>query len=139
MTMASLQIGRVMSGGASGNNLQLIVDGSPFIFVRQPDVVRGWSVSPLFIRWNFPPAGVRGARVFAEMAGGLLFTSQPVPVRTTTFNFIDQAGFGVRIEENGRRAWLMGYRFQHVSNAGRVRPNPGANFNFVYLAVSFIR
>jgi Lipid A 3-O-deacylase (PagL) len=139
LTMASFQIGRVMAGGPNGNNLQLIVDGAPFMQVRQPDVVLGWSVSPLFVRWNFPPAGDRGARIFGEIAGGLLFTSQPVPVHTTTFNFLDQAGFGVRFEESERRAWLIGYRFQHVSNAGRVRPNPGANFNFVYLAVSFIR
>jgi hypothetical protein len=138
ITMASLQIGRVLTGGTHGNNLQLIIDGSPFIYVRQPDAVRGWSVSPLFIRWNFPPAGDRGARIFGEVAGGLLFTTEPVPVRTTTFNFIDQAGFGVRIEETEGRAWLIGYRFQHVSNGGRVRPNPGVNFNFVYLAVSFI-
>ncbi len=139
LTMASFQIGRVMAGGPSGNNLQLIVDGTPFLHVRQPDLVMGWSVSPLFVRWNFPPAGDRGARIFGEIAGGLLFTSEPVPVRTTTFNFLDQAGFGVRIEESEGRAWLIGYRFQHVSNAGRVKPNPGANFNFVYLALSFVR
>lgn len=137
LTMASFQIGRVMVGGLNGNNLQLIVDGTPFIHVRQPDAVKGWSISPLFVRWNFPPSG--RARIFGEIAGGLLFTKQPVPVRTTTFNFLDQAGFGVRIEESERRAWLLGYRFQHVSNAGRVKPNPGANFNFVYLAVSFVR
>jgi Lipid A 3-O-deacylase (PagL) len=139
ISMASLQIGRIMSGGASGHNLQFIVDGSPFIHIRQPDSVRGWSVSPLFVRWNFPPTGRRGARIYGEFSGGVLFTSQPVPVRTTTFNFIDQAGFGVRFEEAPGRAWLVGYRFQHVSNAGRVKPNPGANFNFIYLAVSFIR
>ena len=140
LTMASFQVGRVMAGGPGGNNIQLVIDGTPFIQVRQPDVVTGWSVSPLFVRWNFPAAGERGPRIFGEIAGGLLFTTQPVPVgTTTTFNFIDQAGFGVRIEESQGRAWLVGYRFQHVSNGGRVRPNPGANFNFVYLAVSFIR
>ncbi len=138
LTMASLQIGRVMTGGPNGNNLQLILDGTPFFQVRQPDAVKGWSVSPVFVRWNFPPTGERGARIFAEIGGGLLFTAQPVPVRTTTFNFVDQAGFGVRIEENAGRAWLFGYRFQHISNAGRVKPNPGANFNFVYAGVSFI-
>ena len=139
LTMASLQIGRVMAGGSNGNNLQLVLDGTPFFRVRQPDPVRGWSLSPVFIRWNFPPAGERGARIFAEISGGLLFTAQPVPVRTTTFNFVDQAGFGVRIEENAGRAWLFGYRFQHISNAGRVKPNPGANYNFVYGGLSFIR
>lgn len=139
VTMASFQIGRVMSGGPNGNNVQLMLDVTPFFQVRQPEIVRGASVSPLFVRWNFPPAGARGPRIFAEVAGGLLFTSQPVPVRTTTFNFIDQAGFGVRIEAGARHALLFGYRFQHISNGGRVKPNPGANFNFVYAGVSFIK
>lgn len=139
LTMASFQVGWVVSGGPNGNNLQLILDATPLFQVRQPDAVKGWSVSPLFVRWNFPPAGEKGLRIFGEIAGGLLFTAQPVPARTTTFNFVDQAGFGVRIEESDGRAWLIGYRFQHISNGGRVKPNPGANFNFVYLGLSFIR
>ena len=136
--MASLAIGRVMTGGAGANNLELILDATPLVHVNQPEAVRGWAVSPLFIRWNFPPAGER-LRIFGEIAGGLLFTTKPVPPRTTTFNFIDQAGFGVRIEGGARHAWLLGYRFQHVSNGGRVTPNPGKNFNVVYFGLSLIR
>ena len=139
LTLASFQAGRVMAGGPDGNNFELLVDVAPLMVIRQPELVRGWSVSPLFMRWNFPPAGARGPRIFAEASGGLLFTTAPVPVRTTSFNFIDQAGFGVRIEESTGRAWVVGYRFQHISNAGRVKPNPGKNFNFVYVGISFIR
>jgi hypothetical protein len=137
LAMASLAIGRVMAGGPGKGSLELLVDVTPFFQVRQPDLVRGWSVAPLFIRWNFPAIG-GAARVFAEVSGSLLFTTAPVPARTTNFNFMDQAGFGVRLEESRGRAWLIGYRFQHISNAGRVKPNPGANFNFVYLGLSFI-
>jgi hypothetical protein len=138
LAMASLAIGRVMAGGPGKGSLELLVDVTPFFQVRQPDLVRGWSVAPLFVRWNFPAMGDGAARVFGEVSGSLLFTTAPVPVRTTTFNFMDQAGFGVRFEESRGRAWLVGYRFQHISNAGRVKPNPGANFNFVYLGLSFI-
>ena len=138
LAMASLAIGRVMAGGPGKGSLELLVDVTPFFQVRQPDVVRGWSVTPLFVRWNLPAMG-QSARVFAEVSGSMLFTNAPVPVRTTTFNFMDQAGFGVRIEENRSRAWVVGYRFQHISNAGRVKPNPGANFNFIYMGVSFLR
>ena len=137
LTLASFVIGRVMAGGPGKGSFELLVDVTPFFQVRQPDLVRGLSVAPLFIRWNFPPIG--GARVFGEVSGSLLLTAAPVPVRTTTFNFMDQAGFGVRFEENRGRAWLVGYRFQHISNGGRVKPNPGANFNFVYLGLSFLR
>jgi hypothetical protein len=139
LTMVSLSVGRVMAGGPGRGSLELMVDITPFVQVRQPDPVRGWSVSPLFVRWNFPPIGERGPRIFGEVTGSLLFTSKPVPVRTTTFNFRDEAGFGVRFEETHGRAWLVGYRFQHISNAGRVKPNPGANFNFVYVGLSFLR
>jgi hypothetical protein len=140
LLLASFQVGRVMAGGPNGNSLQLIVDVAPLMQIRQPDALSGWSVSPLFVRWNFPPAGEQRVRVFGEVAGALLFTTRPVPAPTTTrFNFLDQAGFGVRIEDTARRAWLIGYRFQHISNGGRAQPNPGANFNFVYGGVSFIR
>jgi hypothetical protein len=139
LAMASFAIGRVMAGGPGKGSLELLVDVTPFFQVRQPDLVRGWSVAPLFVRWNFPAMADSAVRVFAEVSGSLLFTAAPVPVRTTTFNYMDQAGFGVRVEESRGRAWLVGYRFQHISNAGRVQPNPGANFNFVYLALSFLR
>jgi Lipid A 3-O-deacylase (PagL) len=139
LVMASFAIGRVMAGGPGKGNLELLVDVTPFFQVRQPDLVRGWSVAPLFVRWNFPAIGDGAVRVFGEVSGSLLFTAAPVPVRTTTFNFMDQAGFGIRFEESRGRAWLVGYRFQHISNAGRVKPNPGANFNFVYLGLSFLR
>ena len=139
VAMASLAIGRVMAGAPGKGTLELLVDVTPFFQVRQPDLVRGWSVAPLFVRWNFPAIAGGAARIFGEVSGSLLFTTAPVPSRTTTFNFMDQAGFGVRFEESRGRAWLVGYRFQHISNAGRVKPNPGANFNFVYLGLSFLR
>ena len=137
LAMASFVIGRVMAGSRGKGTLQLLVDVTPFFQVRQPDLVRGWSTAPLFIRWNFPALGA--ARIYGEVSGSLLFTTAPVPVRTTTFNFMDQAGFGIRLEESPGRAWLVGYRFQHISNGGRVQPNPGANFNFLYLGISFLR
>jgi hypothetical protein len=139
LAMASLAVGRVMAGGPGKGSLELFVDVTPFFQVRQPDLVRGWSVAPLFVRWNFPAIGQAAVRMFGEVSGSLLFTTEPVPARTTTFNFMDQAGFGVRLEESHGRAWLVGYRFQHISNAGRVKPNPGANFNLVYLGLSFLR
>ena len=137
LAMASLVIGRVMAGSQGKGSLELLVDVTPFFQVRQPQVVRGWSTAPLFIRWNFPALDV--ARIYGEVSGSLLFTTAPVPARTTTFNFMDQAGFGIRLEESHGRAWLVGYRFQHISNGGRVKPNPGANFNLIYLGISFLR
>ena len=135
--MASLAIGRVMAGGPKMGSFEWLVDVSPYVLVRQPDSVRGWAVSPLFLRWNFPQIGAR-ARIFGEVSGSLLFTEAPVPVRAETFNFLEQAGVGVRIHGSAGRAWLFGYRLGHLSNGGQP-PNPGANFHFAYLGLSFLR
>ena len=131
LTMGAFQLGRVMT-----NEL----GPSPVVWVHQPQNAFGLTASPLHMRWNFGPMRWRPVRVFAEASGGVVYTNVPVPARTTTtFNFIDQAGFGLRLGRNPRRTWLLGYRFQHISNAGRVKPNPGVNFNFVYGGVSFLR
>jgi lipid A 3-O-deacylase len=141
ITMATVDVGRIMTGeighGPVGGNFEFLLEITPFLLLQQPAHTFGLTVSPLHMRWNFTSA--RRARIFGEASGGIIYTGQPVPARTTTFNFIDQAGFGVRIADTPRRAWLVGYRFQHISNAGRVKPNPGANFNLVYGGVTFLR
>jgi Lipid A 3-O-deacylase (PagL) len=143
ITMTSFDIGRVMTGQIGraplGGHFEMLLEMTPLFLVQQPELAVGLAVSPVFLRWNFAaPAGSRW-RLFGEASGGILYTSESVPARTTSFNFIDQAGFGVRFEDTPRRAWLVGYRFQHISNGGRVKPNPGANFNFVYAGLSFVR
>ena len=109
LAMASLAIGRVMAGGPGRGNLELLVDVTPFFQVRQPDLVRGWSVSPLFVRWNFPATGDGAVRVFGEVQRQPAVYDGAGAVSTTTFNFMDQAGFGVRFEESRRAGvarWL---------------------------------
>ena len=143
ITMASLDVGRVMTNrvghGPLAGHFEFLVEITPLIIVHQPANTFGVTASPLHMRWNFGPVPNHRLRPFAEASGGIIYTGQPVPVRTTSFNFIDQAGFGLRFETGAKRAWLAGYRFQHISNAGRVKPNPGANFNFAYVGVSFLR
>ena len=58
LSMASLVIGRVMAGGPGKGSFEMLVDVTPFFQVRQPDLVRGWSAAPLFLRWNFPAMGM---------------------------------------------------------------------------------
>jgi hypothetical protein len=142
LTMASLQMGRVMTNelghGPLAGSFEFLLEMTPLVVLHQPSPTFGLAVSPLHMRWNFAPN--HRVRPFAEASGGVIYTNQAVPVRTTTsFNFIDQAGFGLRVQTGGRLAVLGGYRFQHISNAGRVEPNPGANFNFLYAGVSFQR
>ena len=143
LTMGAFQLGRVMTSerghGPLAGNFEFLLEISPAVLVHHPQNAFGLTASPLHMRWNFGPMRSRPVRVFAEASGGVVYTNIPVPARTTTLNFIDQAGFGLRLGRNPRRTWLLGYRFQHISNAGRVTPNPGVNFNFVYGGVSFLR
>jgi hypothetical protein len=143
LIMASLDVGRVMTNrlghGPLAGHFEFLFEVTPLLIVHQPADTFGVTASPLHMRWNFAPIPKHRVRPFAEASGGIVYTHQAVPVGTTSFNFIDQAGFGLRFETGAKRAWLAGYRFQHISNAGRIKPNPGANFNFAYVGVSFLR
>jgi hypothetical protein len=142
LTMAALQIGRVLTRHRGerpfGGNFELMIEAAPLVVLRQPEQTLGITVSPLHLRWNFRPSARPFAAVFAEASGGIIYTNRDVPARTTNFNFIDQAGFGVRFLRRGKHALMVGYRFQHISNGGRVRPNPGTNFNFIYTGLTIL-
>jgi hypothetical protein len=143
LVMPLLFVGRVMTdqlgSGPFAGQFEFLLEVTPVVVLHQPARVFGVTASPLHMRWNFAELPGHRIRPFAEASGGIIYTNHPVPVRTTTFNFIDQAGFGLRAETGSRLAWLAGYRFQHISNAGRVKPNPGVNFNFAYVGVSYVR
>lgn len=54
---------------------------------------------------------------------------------SSSFQFADMAGVGVQfgVHQN----YQTGLRFQHLSNAGLKRPNPGINFSEIYLQYNF--
>ena len=54
---------------------------------------------------------------------------------STRFQFGDHIGAGFRF--GARAAFDLGYRFQHLSNAGIKRPNNGINFHQVRLQYHF--
>lgn len=69
---------------------------------------------------------------FVEAAVGAHLLSTPhIGGRemSTSYQFGDLAGLGVRFGERGRAE--IGYRIIHYSNAGIRRPNPGINFHML--------
>jgi hypothetical protein len=54
---------------------------------------------------------------------------------STAFQFGDHVGFGIRFGQ--KRAFDLGYRYQHLSNAGIKRPNQGIDFHQVRLQYHF--
>lgn len=143
ITMASLDVGRVVTHtrgrGLLAGNFEFLLEITPFMVLHQPSHGVGLTASPLHMRWNLRPLASGRLGVFAEASGGVIYTNGALPPRMASFDFIDQAGFGVRIAASNRREWLAGYRFLHISNAGLAKPNPSNNFNFVYVGVSVLR
>lgn len=54
---------------------------------------------------------------------------------STNFQFGDHLGFGARLGD--KLQWDIGYRFQHFSNAGIEKPNPGVNFHQIRFGMRF--
>ena len=54
---------------------------------------------------------------------------------STSFQFGDHIGAGLRF--GNKLEWDLGYRYQHFSNAGIKKPNPGINFHQIRLGYHF--
>ena len=54
---------------------------------------------------------------------------------STAFQFGDHVGLGYRF--GPKAGYDLGYRFQHLSNAGIKHPNPGINFHQIRLRYNF--
>jgi lipid A 3-O-deacylase len=74
------------------------------------------------------PNGLTGPYIEAGIGLHLLsHTSIGDKQMSTAFQFGNHAGVGYRFGPKG--SYEIGYRFQHISNAGIKKPNPGVNFH----------
>jgi len=97
----------------------------PLFLIFQEETVYGLHFSPLLMRWNFQRPGTHLAPFF-ELGGGMLFTQDQVPERSSRFNFTPQAGLGLSFF-NGGNGVTFQLKYMHISNAGIKKPNPGIN------------
>ncbi|HEY0142487.1 MAG TPA: acyloxyacyl hydrolase [Thermoanaerobaculia bacterium] len=73
----------------------------------------------------------RFGRVFYVEGGtGPMYAQKAVPASTSRFNFVSQGGAGVMLSR-----FMIGYRFQHISNGGYSPRNPGMNVSSVVFGV----
>lgn len=84
----------------------------------------GTGIDPLVLKWNFERHGRWGP--YMEIDGGLLFTTDQVPLGTSNVNFTPGAAFGVQFFGHHWNP-MIGVRYMHISNAGLSEPNPGIN------------
>ena len=84
-----------------------------------------------------PVLRIQHGPAYFEAAIGLHLVSTQVSASrkfSTSFQFGDHLGFGVRMGPDGR--YDVGVRIQHLSNGGLRDPNPGINFVLMRLQYS---
>ena len=139
--LQTLSWGRILSQplgpGALRGRFEWAFEVVPVFGQYDPQNTFGVGFTPLLWRWNFEPQG----RIvqFAELAGGALFTRDPVPARTTTANFTAHAAYGVRYFLRPRLSVVASYRFHHISNGNRLERNPGVNAHVLQFGVSMLQ
>ena len=102
---------------------------------NEHDNIGEFGVTPIvrFIR------GEGAIRPFVEAGVGVRLITHPRISSSYTlssaFQFADMVGVGAQF--GGHQQYQVGYRFQHLSNASIKEPNPGINFQQIYLQYNF--
>jgi hypothetical protein len=99
---------------------------------RSPAVGAGFVPAAL----QFYTVSVRPLRLFVGGSAGALFFTRNTPVpESRRFNIALEAGGGAELLARDGRALVVGYRFNHLSNAGTADVNPGVDTHMLYLGV----
>jgi len=107
-----------------------------YIQFQEPFLTHGIGFTPK-IKYTF--VAHNRIRPYTEFAGGPFWTdlAGKIPEESSRFNFILSAGFGISYFLTNQTALNVGYRFQHISNAGTHYPNLGLNASLPYGGFSF--
>lgn len=123
----------------STRRFTLAPDGTGgFIVTQSRKSVYGFGASPIGLKFNFR----RQQRVqpFASANGGFLYFREDVPVAGgARFNFTFDFDGGVQIVNSSRRAFTIGYKYQHISNGYRSSINPGVDVQMIYAGFSIFK
>src|SRR6266536_6317508 len=119
--------------GILKGRFEYAIDAIPVYLVFQPaNTAYGVGLAPLNLKWNFATRGRLAP--YAELSGGVLFTTQDVPTGTSNVNFTPSVAFGTHFLGD-KLTWSLEARYLHISNAGLDRRNPGINTFEVRLGV----
>jgi len=107
-----------------------------YIELQEPFLTHGLGFTPK-IKYTF--IALDRLRPYVEFAGGPFWTdlAGKIPEESSRFNFILTAGFGISYFLTNQVALNVGYRFQHISNAGTHYPNLGLNASLPFGGFSF--
>ncbi len=116
------------------DNVELAIYGT-LNYVWQPREDAFGGGFDMQLRWHF--ISEQDWSVFAEVGGGILGTTEPVPANGSDFNFTPNVGFGATYAINPTTRLYAGVRWFHISNAGLYAKNPGRDSSSVWLGLSF--
>lgn len=93
--------------------------------------------------WKFSFLPRHQLQPVAALEGGMVFSTARIPTDIpggALFNFTAtwQLGFQ-RFNSSRTRAWIFGYKMQHISDAFRTSLNPGIDLNVLFLGYSFFK
>jgi len=109
-----------------------------FIKTTTRERVYGAGLAPIGLKFNFRPQ--RRVQPFASTTGGFLIFKEDVPVAgAAQFNFTFDFNGGIQIVNSSRRAYTLGYKYEHISNGFRSQINPGVDVHVFYVGFSVFR
>jgi len=101
-------------------------------------MVRAFPASPIGLKFNFRRS--RSVQPFGQATGGFLYFSQQVPVTGgSQYNFTFDFSGGVQIVNGKRHSFIIGYKFQHISNGSTALFNPGVDAQMIFGGFSLFR
>jgi len=122
----------------SNKRFTAVPSGSGFVITQTRKSVYAWGLAPIGLKFNFR----RNRRVqpFAQTTGGFLYFNEQVPVAgAARFNFTFDFSGGVQIVNTNRRAFTIGYKYQHISNGYRANFNPGVDVQMIFAGFSVFK
>jgi len=122
----------------SNRRFTAVPSGSGFVITQTRKSVYAWGLAPIGLKFNFR----RNRRVqpFGQATGGFLYFNEQVPVAgAARFNFTFDFSGGVQIVNSNRRAFTIGYKYQHISNANRANANPGVDVQMIFAGFSVFK
>jgi len=115
-----------------------VPSGTGFIVTQSRKSVYGWGAAPIGLKFNFRRD--RRVQPFGHATGGFIYFSEDVPVAgAARFNFTFDFSGGVQIVNSDRRAFTIGYKYQHISNGYRSNINPGVDVQMIFVGFSVFR
>ncbi len=131
MMNIAVRFGKVLTSDHGGSflrgNFEWSADAIPVYYFWQPPAKNAYAAgfNPVNLTWNFTSLGKTVP--YLELGGGVIFSDNNVPANTNQTNFLTHAALGFHFFVREKRALTLSTRYEHISNAGLARPNPGIN------------